>query len=96
MSNSASNENACKCLVHFFLPAFSGLFSLTTEPDRFLLLRAQKKNKSIAAMAATIIGTATAACNADEQDTLLQDNFSETATGPLVVLLAALLAVLLA
>lgn len=45
---------------------------------------------------ATTTGTATAACNAGEQEMLLQADFSETVTGPLVVLLAALLAVLAA
>jgi hypothetical protein len=93
MSSSASNENARKCLVHFFLPPLAGLFSFTTAPPRFLRLLAQKKNNSIPAITATTMGTATAAWRADEQEILLQDDSLETVTAPLV-LLAALVAVL--
>ena len=92
MSSSASNENARRCLVHFILPAFGGVFPENTAPARFLLRRAQQKNKNIAAMAATTTGTATAACRADEQEMLLHDDFSDMGTAPLV-LLAALVAV---
>lgn len=93
MSSSASNENARRCLVHFF-PAFGGLFSETVPPAaRLLLLLAQKKNNRIAAMTPITTGTATAAWSAEEQDILLHDDFSDTVTAP-VVLLAALLAVL--
>jgi hypothetical protein len=96
MSSSASKENARRCRVHFFFPDFGGLFSEITAPARFLLLLAQKKNKKIAAMAATTIGTATAALSAGEQERLLHEDFSETVTGPSVALLAALVAVLVA
>lgn len=94
MSNSASNENARRCLVHFF-PAFGGLFSeiVPSAARLLLLLLAQKKNNRMAAMTATTTGTATAAWSEEEQDILLHDDFSETVTAP-VVLLAALLAVL--
>ena len=50
---------------------------------------------NIPARTAITTGTAIAACSADEQDTLLHEDFSETVTAP-VVLLAALLAVPLA
>lgn len=85
MRSSASKENALRCRVHF-LPDFFGFFSDITAPPLRLLF-AQNKKKNMAAMAATTIGTATAAWRPGEHDRLSQD-FSDTVTAPLVLLAA--------
>ena len=93
MSSSASKENARRWRDHF-LPDVFGAFSDTAAPF-FLLLLIQKKNKQIAAMAATTMGTATAALRLEEHEMLLQE-FFDTVTGPLLVLLAPVDAVAVA
>jgi hypothetical protein len=62
INNSASKENARRCLVHFLPDFFGGLFSeMTPALVRFLLRRAQQSARSIATMTARTTGTAIAA-----------------------------------
>jgi hypothetical protein len=93
ISNSVSNEKAPRCLDHFLPGFFVCCFSDTSAPLFFLRLRAQKKNRKTRAMAATTIGTATAALRPGEHDMLLHFD-DDTVTADAVALLAALPAVL--
>lgn len=65
ISNSVSNENILKCLVHLFFLLIGGDFSVSSaanDDGDFFLLRIQKNIIAIMPSTTTTIGTATAAC----------------------------------